>query len=534
MKHKKNIDIKKKKPTGINLLSIQTNFFVKQKLNNIATNYKEVSMQMNYIKTGNTENTFGGTYGINTKHKPSKSKQTFKTSSNMKFIMNIASNNNAMSVNSNNSNSIGNGSQNVTNRINNNNHKASYTRTSHSIVHSMTGCIGVNNSNNNNNANITNATINKQNTNKTAITGITSYVLNNSRRQGSSVLGNNTNNSVATNNNNNNNNNVTKTNNNLSRLSLLIGNRFTNNNNNINNNNNKPKTKGRKCSINSVYLKLNDIINPNNNANKIITKRKESKKQVKKYNKIFAGYTKPKELNLFDENVHNKNQPKKINPKLTQQRNNLSLITDNMKYSNTELNNISSLKNNIPSQNLFINENVSSIQVNQSNISKQKVNKSSIMKFSLLSLIEENKQNLLNEKANHKKILRTFGSVSKKEPHSNEYDLSFIINNNSNNNRNYSSNINEPNLDLDNFDDLNSVVRILQVDKIDINKQSVFSVDNNHLYDNYINEFNIKFNMKFSQGKHLTPKLTNTSRSTQENSNKKTTSNNNNNNKTVL
>ena len=150
------------------------------------------------------------------------------------------------------------------------------------------------------------------------------------------------------------------------------------------------------------------------------------------------------------------------------------------------------------------------------------------MKFSLLSLIEENKQNLLNEKATHKKVLRTFGSVSKKEPHSNEYDLSFIINadNNDNNNRNYYSNANEPNLELDNFDDLNSVVMKLQVDKIDINKQSIFSIDNNHLYERYVSEFHVKFNSKFSQGKHLTPKLTNTSRSTQENSNKKTTNNN--------
>ena len=64
----------------------------------------------------------------------------------------------------------------------------------------------------------------------------------------------------------------------------------------------------------------------------------------------------------------------------------------------------------------------------------------------------------------------------------------------------------------------------LTVDKVDINKQSIFSIDNNQVYQQYQHEFDLRFNMKFPpQSKNSASKLVNTSHSTQENSNKKPT-----------
>ena len=168
MKQKKNNDTKKKKPAGISLLSIQTNFFVKQKQNNIATNYKEVSLQMNHIKAGG-ESTLGA---LNSKTKMSNTKQqTLKTSINSKYLTNLTSN--AINMNNTNITTIpGNSSLTVTNKMNS--QKISFVRTSHSIVNSM-------NNFNNNNVNNSNSINNskQQITNKTHLIGITSTLLNN-------------------------------------------------------------------------------------------------------------------------------------------------------------------------------------------------------------------------------------------------------------------------------------------------------------------------------------------------------------------
>lgn len=535
MKQKKNNDTKKKKPAGISLLSIQTNFFVKQKQNNIATNYKEVSLQMNHIKAGG-ESTLGA---LNSKTKMSNTKQqTLKTSIHSKYLTNLTSN--AINMNNTNITNIpGNSSLTVTNKMNS--QKISFVRTSHSIVNSMNSF-----NNNNNNVNNSNSINNSkpQITNKTHLIGITSTLLNNYKRRGSYVVTNNNKINIKCNNN-------TNT---ISKASLLVN---TNNNNNnkcanINNHNHKYKSKISKCSINSIYVKLNDILSKPTNSfikqmnttgnvytnGNVINKRKDSKKTLKKDKLLGIACTKTKEINLFDEGVHNKNKPKKITPKITQQRNNLS-ITHCMKYSITDLNNTS---NNTTSINNNTNANLSTINpntilpkqiINEKNISiisnplplrpssqnfpRKQSNPSSIIKFSLNSLIEENKQNLLNEKANHTKNIKPFAGAKKNTCFS-EYDLSYVLNNSN-------TDLNKPPLpEMDTFEDLNSIVRKLTVDKVDINKQSIFSVDNNHIYQQYKHEFDLRFNAKFPpQSKNSASKLINTSHSTQENSNKKPT-----------
>ena len=73
----------------------------------------------------------------------------------------------------------------------------------------------------------------------------------------------------------------------------------------------------------------------------------------------------------------------------------------------------------------------------------------------------------------------------------------------------------------DTFDDLNSIIRKLPLNKIEINEPNIFSTENNKMYAIYKMEFDLKFQTMFRKGKQCSPKLTNTSRSTQENSNKK-------------
>ena len=93
----------------------------------------------------------------------------------------------------------------------------------------------------------------------------------------------------------------------------------------------------------------------------------------------------------------------------------------------------------------------------------------------------------------------------------NEFDLSCVLN----------SKESDSNCVTDAFDDLNSIVRKLPLNKIEINEPNIFSTENNKMYEIYKMEFDSKFQAMFRKGKQCSPKLTNTSRSTQENSNKK-------------
>lgn len=405
----------KKKFTGINFLSIQTGFFIKHKINNIATNYKEIGNQIKHIKNENDKKT---------KHKSSKSKQILKTSTNAKYI-NTSNNTNNNNINSN---------RNYSQQGKNNNK----LKATHFIMNSMNGYLGDNIKN------------------KTTVSGITPYALNNSRKQNSGVV---------INNNKNIQNNKPK--HSLTRLSLLTGNKY-----NVNNNN-KSKSKTRKRSINSIYLKLNDIslckpflnqLNQSNHYNtnnsKIISKKKEVLQKPQKHTKLFALYPKKKDLSI----------------KFPHQKNNFS-ITERITNSITESNN-----NNI---------NISSRNA------PRKVNKTSLTKLSLLTLNEN--QTIQN------KHMKTFTTVL------NEFDLSCVLN----------SKESDSNCVTDAFDDLNSIVRKLPLNKIEINEPNIFSTEKNKMYEIYKMEFDSKFQALFRKGKQCSPKLTNTSRSTQENSNKK-------------
>ena len=101
--------------------------------------------------------------------------------------------------------------------------------------------------------------------------------------------------------------------------------------------------------------------------------------------------------------------------------------------------------------------------------------------------------------------MKTFTSVL------NEFDLSSVLNS-----KEYVSNG-----VTDTFDDLNSIIRKLPMSKIGINETNIFSTENNKMYEIYRKDFDLKFQTMFGKGKQCSPKLTNTSRSTQENSNKK-------------
>ncbi|MCQ2821400.1 MAG: hypothetical protein MJ252_29420 [archaeon] len=143
--------------------------------------------------------------------------------------------------------------------------------------------------------------------------------------------------------------------------------------------------------------------------------------------------------------------------------------------------------------------------------------------LNLFSLIQENKTNFLKEKLKKKHTLaQMVENLSKKED---IYSINYIVNN-----KNQSGVKDDLFLEFDNFDDLNSVVKKLKFEKMDVKQESIFSDESrNEAYKKFSKKFEDTFNKFFSLN-HQTKdnktlsnnhKLTNTSRSTYDNSSKK-------------
>lgn len=228
----------------------------------------------------------------------------------------------------------------------------------------------------------------------------------------------------------------------------------------------KPKGKVGKCSINSIYVKLDDIMGA-----KVITDPNDfldiqgikPKKEIKK---VFT-------LN------HKNNNKTDIN---------CSNVDVCPQYAITEVDEVQ--KKNEQKKNKLSNGNI---------------------KVNLLSLIQENKKNLLLEKIKNKNVKNLINIKSKVSK--TEYTLDNILNHEKNDEK-------EHYLEFDNFDDLYSIVKKINFDKIDPLKENIFS-SSNLIYDKFSNEYNKLFNTMFSHNKLSESKLSNISNSTQDNSNKK-------------
>ena len=226
------------------------------------------------------------------------------------------------------------------------------------------------------------------------------------------------------------------------------------------------KQKIGKCSINSIYVKLDDILGnavrtePNENQKKKIKQKKENKKHF-----------------IFN------------NPKRSKNETNYSNID---KYSKCAI-----------------------TDVNISQGMKKKKSNNTNLKLNLLSLIRENKNSFLQEKKKNKNN-KTFLGI-KSNINKTEYTIDNVLDNEK-------SGIKGLFPEFDNFDDLYSIVRKLNYEKIDPKKVNLFSQKNEN-YETFSVEYSKKFNSMFTHGKFSESKLTNTSHSTQENSNKKRQSN---------
>ena len=223
------------------------------------------------------------------------------------------------------------------------------------------------------------------------------------------------------------------------------------------------KQKIGKCSINSIYVKLDDILGnavktePNENPKKEMKPKKENKKQF-----IF---------------------------KRSKNETNYSNIE---KYSKCAI-----------------------TDVNVSQGIKKKKSTNPNLKLNLLSLIQENKNSFLQEKKKNKNN-KTFLGI-KSNINKTEYTIDNVLDNEK-------SDIKGLFPEFDNYDDLYSIVRKLNYEKIEPKKINFFSTKNEY-YETFSVEYNKKFNNLFSHGKLSESKLTNTSHSTQDNSNKKRQSN---------
>ena len=131
------------------------------------------------------------------------------------------------------------------------------------------------------------------------------------------------------------------------------------------------------------------------------------------------------------------------------------------------------------------------------------------LKLNLLSLIQENTQSLHKEKENQHSLLK------------NKSNSTYSIDN-------IESVINNPFIDdtkfleFDNFDDMNSIIRKIPFDKVNVKKENIFSVDNNTLYETFCTQFESKYENSLNKYKNSAKRTNvNISGSTCENSSKK-------------
>ena len=127
------------------------------------------------------------------------------------------------------------------------------------------------------------------------------------------------------------------------------------------------------------------------------------------------------------------------------------------------------------------------------------------IKLNLLSLIQENTQSLHKEHSLLKNKSNSTYSID---------NIDNVINNPFIDDTKF--------LEFDNFDDMNSIIRKIPFEKVNVKQENIFSIDNNTLYDNFCTQFETKYENSLNKYKNSAKRTNvNISGSTCENSSKK-------------
>ena len=275
-------------------------------------------------------------------------------------------------------------------------------------------------------------------------------------------------------------------NNNAKRLSLnrnsLVENKLDNRNNSVNKSQNFKMDKG-----NTYILNYNSFIDKNNNeANKEnkskINKKYKNEQQIK----TIDNRTRNNYLNNKNNNIYNYNR-KYISSKG---------IDNTNKINRTEL-----------FQNRGNSNNIIECYVSKEKNKKPKQNpplSKNLKKLNILSLIQENNQKIRDYNIRKQRQFHSFvetDSFNKNYNNKNVYEtIDYIL---------YPENykIKDDLNVLDNFDDMNTIIKKINFDNIDVNSNSIFTVndkqetekksDKNVLYTKYGEKFNNLFDKKF-------------------------------------